>query len=63
MHRACACVREKCLKVLMRKPDRKRLLGKRGSRWQDNIKINPKIRWMLTEFVWVQCRGQYLCVP
>jgi hypothetical protein len=47
----------------MGKSDRKRLLGKPASRWQNNIKINLKIGWILTGFVWVQLRSQYLCVP
>jgi hypothetical protein len=29
-------------RFLVGKPDRKRLLGKPGSRWQNNIKINLK---------------------
>jgi len=34
---------EKCTKVLVRKSARKRTLGKRRRRWEDNIKINGKV--------------------
>jgi hypothetical protein len=34
---------EKCTKVLVRKSARKRTLGRRRRRWEDNIKTNGKV--------------------
>jgi hypothetical protein len=31
---------EKCLKVLVRKPEGKKQLGRRRRRWEDNVRMN-----------------------
>jgi hypothetical protein len=42
MGRACSTYvgEEKCIQVLVGKPERKRALGRLRYRWEDNIKMN-----------------------
>ena len=45
-HVATMVEEERCIQVLVGRPERKRPLGRRRSRWENNIKIDlQEVKW------------------
>jgi hypothetical protein len=53
-HVACIGELRHAYKVLVRKTEGKRPLGRPRSKWEDDVKINVKEKWCVsTTFVWL----------
>jgi hypothetical protein len=43
------------VRILVRKPDQERPLGRYKHKWEDNIEMNLKLLWVLwTGFIWLR---------
>ena len=41
---------DKCIQDLVRRPERRRPLRRPGSRWEDNIKLDVKLFWVVMDW-------------